>query len=161
MRLCCVVQRPNNVGLIPQLITVITLIIIINYLLLIICVRWSGFVTLLECKILGDIQIRIGSNKVGFIGLIQPFADAGKVFSKEKKLQDSNIYIMFFLKSKCPKSMELLSEDGGVLFIVLYLYKTEIFEIGICSTELPSYIYRLSQLIGRNHFVHRVGNHHV
>lgn len=68
--------------------------LVIVFLILIVSI---SFFTLLERKVLGYAQLRKGPNKVGILGLLQPFSDAIKLFTKELNLPSySNRYPFLF-----------------------------------------------------------------
>lgn len=56
-----------------------------------------AFLTLVERKVIGSSQRRLGPNTQGFFGLLQPIADGVKLFFKETILPTNSNKIIFIL----------------------------------------------------------------
>nr|NP_112433.1 NADH dehydrogenase subunit 1 [Tetrodontophora bielanensis]AAK30952.1 NADH dehydrogenase subunit 1 [Tetrodontophora bielanensis] len=70
----------------------------ISYLLMVLGVLISvAFMILLERSVLGYNQLRKGPNKVGYLGILQSFGDAMKLFMKEQTLPLYSNLKLFYL----------------------------------------------------------------
>jgi NADH-ubiquinone oxidoreductase chain 1 len=72
---------------------------LVVYLFLVLMVMLGvGFFTLLERRFLGYVQVRKGPNRVGVVGLMQPFSDGIKLFIREFGCPDGSNWLMFMLR---------------------------------------------------------------
>nr|QNV11965.1 NADH dehydrogenase subunit 1 [Formica fusca] len=89
-------------------------------ILLVMLLVGIAFLTLLERKILGYVQMRKGPNKVSIIGIFQPFSDAIKLLNKELFYVYKSNYNLFYL---CP----VLSFSMMLMSWLLFPYITNIY----------------------------------
>lgn len=92
MDLQAILNMPEVQLILPIAQTILSILLIIFPLL--ICV---AYLTYAERKVIGYMQLRVGPNRVGPFGLLQPFADVVKLMFKEIALPSKSNKVVFLV----------------------------------------------------------------
>jgi len=85
-----------------------------------------AFLTLLERRVLGYVHICRGPNKVGFVGILQPFRDAIRLFTREQYFPLVSNYLIYYFSPVFGFFISLL-----VWLVIPYLSGFISFELGL------------------------------
>nr|YP_010352257.1 NADH dehydrogenase subunit 1 [Reticulitermes luofunicus]UOL50351.1 NADH dehydrogenase subunit 1 [Reticulitermes luofunicus] len=103
------------------------LFFVVIFLLLILFVMVGvAFLTLLERSVVGFHSHRKGPNKVGFVGVLQPFSDAISLFSSEQYISFVSNYLVYYFSPVFGLFLSLL-----VWLLIPYLSGFISFELGL------------------------------
>ncbi len=107
-----------------------------------------AYLTYAERKIISAMQMRIGPNVIGWFGLLQPFADALKLLTKETVLPTGASPVVFFLAPMITFSLAMLAwavipvNPGWVIsdLNVGVLYLFAISSVGPLTRGMPFWV---------------------
>nr|URX53136.1 NADH dehydrogenase subunit 1 [Cryptotermes dudleyi]URX54135.1 NADH dehydrogenase subunit 1 [Cryptotermes sp. 7 AB-2022a]URX54174.1 NADH dehydrogenase subunit 1 [Cryptotermes sp. 7 AB-2022a]URX54226.1 NADH dehydrogenase subunit 1 [Cryptotermes sp. 7 AB-2022a]URX54252.1 NADH dehydrogenase subunit 1 [Cryptotermes sp. 7 AB-2022a] len=113
-------------------------LVVVFLLLIVLVLVGVAFLVLLERSVLGYVHVRKGPNKVGFVGLFQPFSDAVKLFTSEQYFPLVSNYLSYYFSPVFSLFLSLL-----VWVLVPYFSGFVSFGLGLlfflCCTSLGVY----------------------